>query len=190
MLRFVCQSRKGFTSYRGSTPCGQVGSLRSQSVTQGSVKPPRGFTLIELLVVIAIIGVLASVVMAGLSRARESARDARRLADLREFRTAMDVYFSDNGTYPVTQGYLSAGGASQLFSGGYLKAVPVDPAGSSASWYPYVWYYWSSDVKRGFMIRHYLEEQDKYCIYATEWEFIHPTWQGYLNSGSYVYCAT
>jgi general secretion pathway protein G len=66
-----------------------------------------GFTLIELLVVIAIIGVLASIVVASLSSSREAARDTRRVADMNALRTAIEVYRSANGTYPITGGEFS-----------------------------------------------------------------------------------
>ncbi len=52
----------------------------------------RGFTLIELLVVIAIIGILAGIVLASLGSSRASARDARRIADLQQARTALTLY--------------------------------------------------------------------------------------------------
>lgn len=61
----------------------------------------RGFTLIELLVVIAIIGILSSVVLASLSSARTKSRDARRMADLNQIRTAVELYHSDHGHYPI-----------------------------------------------------------------------------------------
>jgi len=61
----------------------------------------RGFTLIELLVVIAIIGILASVVMASLNSARVKSRDARRMADLTQIRTAVEMYNLDHGHYPI-----------------------------------------------------------------------------------------
>jgi len=60
----------------------------------------KGFTLIELLVVVAIISLLSSIVLASLGSARTKARDARRLADLRQIDTAFALYFSDNGAYP------------------------------------------------------------------------------------------
>lgn len=60
----------------------------------------RGFTLIELLVVIAIIALLSSLVFASLSTARAKSRDARRIADLRQIQTALEMYFDTNNVYP------------------------------------------------------------------------------------------
>lgn len=60
----------------------------------------RGFTLIELLVVIGIIGLLATFAVVQLSNASKKARDARRLADLKQIQTALEMYKDQNGQYP------------------------------------------------------------------------------------------
>lgn len=63
----------------------------------------KGFTLIELLVVISIIGLLSSIVLASVSNVRADARDARRISDLRQLQTALQLYAEDNGgLYPST----------------------------------------------------------------------------------------
>lgn len=61
-----------------------------------------GFTLIELLVVIVIIGVLATLATVALSSAREKARDARRVSDIKQIMTALELYYSDANSYPNT----------------------------------------------------------------------------------------
>lgn len=93
------------------------------------LQPHRGFTLIELLVVIAIIGMLSSVVLASLNSARTKSRDARRLADIKQIQTALELAF--DSASPVE--YPDA--LSSLVSGGYLSVVPTDPSTGSAYLY-------------------------------------------------------
>lgn len=64
------------------------------------MKKERGFTLIELLVVIAIIGLLSSVVMASLNQVRAKARDSSRKQSIIQVRNALELYSSQNGSYP------------------------------------------------------------------------------------------
>lgn len=84
-------------------------------------KNQKGFTLIELLVVIAIIGLLASVVLLALNSARQKSRDAKRLADIRQVATALELYFDTNSGYPATAAF--AAGISPT----YLGTIPVAP---------------------------------------------------------------
>lgn len=72
----------------------------------------RAFTLIELLVVIAIIGILSAVVLASLNTARAKARDTSRIQALKEVQKALEMYYADNGAYPLAvshQGTQSSG---------------------------------------------------------------------------------
>lgn len=91
-------------------------------------KNKAGFTLIELLVVIAIIGLLASVVLLALNGAREKSREAKRLADVRQLASALELYYNDINSYPTTTagtGTLIVG--QPTLTPTYLGTMPVAP---------------------------------------------------------------
>jgi prepilin-type N-terminal cleavage/methylation domain-containing protein len=64
----------------------------------------KGFTLIELLVVISIISLLSSVVLASVASAREKARDAVTVQNIKQLTLAIEQYKDDNGFYPGQDG--------------------------------------------------------------------------------------
>ncbi len=81
-----------------------------------------GFTLVELLVVIAIIAILATLAIVALQQARKSARDAKRIADIRQMQTALELYYNDWGQYPDALGTSIASGTYV-----YMNQVPTVP---------------------------------------------------------------
>ncbi len=69
------------------------GGVRPRPADGGaSARPPRGFTLIELLVVIAIIGMLLSIVMPSLKKARQSAHRLICFSNMRQMGMAVSAY--------------------------------------------------------------------------------------------------
>lgn len=73
----------------------------------------RGFTLIELLLVISIIGIIASVGLAALTRARISANNTDRSQDVRAYANAAEIYYQNARAYPgATTAYRCLGKTS------------------------------------------------------------------------------
>lgn len=64
----------------------------------------RAFSLIELLVVIAIIGIVAALTLSGIQAAREAARRAQCLSNLRQFGIAIHNYESSYKMFPQGMG--------------------------------------------------------------------------------------
>ena len=121
----------------------------------------KGFTLVELLVVIAIIALLSTLSVVALNSARAKSRDARRLSDIKQIRTALDMYFDSNMKYPTgtsatlgTSSYAcltSAGWATSGCSGIiFMQKVPSDPQS------PRVYQYYKVDDTH-YRISYYLE---------------------------------
>ncbi len=98
--------------------------------------------MVELLVVIAIIGILATLLLLQLGVARQRARDAARISHINQVRTAVELYFDDNGTYPIVAtfaGLAALGTAPNTFVPKYLTQLPVDPLNTTVYMYKYAY---------------------------------------------------
>ena len=87
-----------------------------------------GFTLIELLVVIAIIGILAAMVFPVFARARESARKAVCLSNVKNIALAVQMYLGDNNdTLPPSEHRQDVFDYFQAGPGGGMADEEIEP---------------------------------------------------------------
>ncbi len=110
------------------------------------MKKRKGFTLIELLVVIAIIGLLSTLAVVALNNARQKARDSKRVSDIKQIQTALELYFNDKNSYPNgtsavlgdtdyvcldEDGFGASCGADKTI---YMGQVPANPSPNGANY--------------------------------------------------------
>ena len=93
----------------------------------------KGFTLTEIMVTVSIVSTVSSLGMSQYNDALASARDAQRLANIKQVQTALNLFYLDHEAYPAcvattapTEGcYTSL--KNTLEQGTYMSEVPVDP---------------------------------------------------------------
>ncbi len=96
-------------------------------------KKQNGFTLVELLIVIIVMSVLSGVVISvvNVSGMRARSRDSQRKSDISKIASALELYYTDNRSYPISANWVNAGIATSVLSTNlvpnYIDVIPNDP---------------------------------------------------------------
>ncbi|HEV8677657.1 MAG TPA: prepilin-type N-terminal cleavage/methylation domain-containing protein [Candidatus Paceibacterota bacterium] len=106
-----------------------------KTIAVSALRKVRGFTLIELLVVIAIIGILVAIIVPNLSSAKASARDARRVSDIKNIQLSLALYYNDNQHYPCSLIDSAPPGNCAPTFATYMSSLPKDP--TTGAYYVY-----------------------------------------------------
>lgn len=109
-------------------------TMRKRMTTRTGRGGGGGFTLIELLLVLVILAVLAAVVVPKFTSRGKDAREAAAKTGIKSLETALDMYETDNGSYPTTEEGLGAllvqPASATNWKGPYIKGgLPKDPWG-------------------------------------------------------------
>jgi general secretion pathway protein G len=118
----------------------------------------KGFTLIEILVSATIIAVLTAIGLVSFSIANRNARDAKRKADLEQVRAALEIYRSDNTSYPASANFDTMIGVIASYT---TSANVADPKGTA----PYVYRYTQAGSGASYTLCATLENTGTdYCL--------------------------
>src|SRR3990167_5716535 len=110
------------------------------------IKNNRGFSLTELMIAVSIIGSVATFAGAKMDDILPMARDAQRKANTHQVQTALNLYYDNNGQYPITLGSEPTVAGWQKIKKIlestkhiYVPEMPSDPLNTDQ----YIFKYWS-----------------------------------------------
>lgn len=120
-------------------------TLKSTIKTRHGVPSKKsGFTMIELLVAATILAVLSVVGVVSYTNINKRSRDSKRLSDLEQMRSALEMFRADQGYYPAintaafaTAANLNTGNSSTGLVSTYMPAIPTDPKDGPGQIYQY-----------------------------------------------------
>ena len=100
-------------------------------MTQGNIKTKaQGFTIVELLVVIVVIGILAAITIVSYTGITAKANTTKALSNAQSAQNVGEIYFADQGKYPILTTDFSAGTTAKLPTG---VTIALGQAGTIAS---------------------------------------------------------
>lgn len=126
-----------------------------------NLKLKTGFSIVELLVVIAIIGLLASVALVQIEKARAKARDAQREKNVKVIQDALAIYVAGAQNYPMGENVALDGSDAvslSLINRESISKIPRDPINTGNYRYIYnstdgssyaITYYFETDTIPG-----------------------------------------
>jgi type II secretion system protein G len=104
------------------------------SIKPSTTQRQKGFTIVELLIVIVVIAILATISIVAYSGIQQRARDTIRLSDIKTLSKAIELFYADNGNYPMSAGWCTQpsgaayAAAFQAEIAPYLARFPRDPS--------------------------------------------------------------
>lgn len=101
---------------------------------QDKIKKQGGFTVLELLIVVVIVAILAIIIIPSALSGPQNSRDKIRKNDLRNIKTALETYYTDNQIYPQVSNYYELGNP---LVPNYLSKLPQDPKNTGGHSYKY-----------------------------------------------------
>jgi len=74
--------------------------MKGEDTMLNRIRNRKGFTLIELLIVVAIIGILAAIAIPQFASYRARGYNSAANSDLKNIKTTLEAYYTDNQHYP------------------------------------------------------------------------------------------